>query len=249
MLLTYRLIFLIFFFFGAQSIAAYQPGKWSPMDVYVEQGREGGPISLVLKNSDGQMLETAKFEYDRNGRLMKEKFYSAKGKYTGVTEYTYVNNVVSLEILKDAKGNIISTKEFKWGKKTLNVIVMDNNGKIIMRHYIRHKNYRVTSGREKDETSEDQFQVQYDKKGKAVKFKLIRTDGSSISEIHYMYDSSGKLTARLLKNNSFESKCVYKYDLNGNIISFTYFNQGPGKWIKDRSMILTYGQKKILSNL
>ena len=242
---------LIGFIMMQDQLSAYQPGKWSPMDVYIEKGQKGGPEKLILKDESGKVVESAVYKYNAEGRLLEEKYYNDAGKYTGRTEYVYAAQNLAQEILYDANDKVVTRKELNYGKKTIDVLVLDADGKEIIRHYIRHNKMKITSGREYDQNSKDQFVVEYDKKGRAVKFKMIRSDGSSISEILYSYSELNRIIERKLSNDSFQSVCRYTYDVNGNISSYTYYNLTPAEWKKYRTVELQYSglesQKKILS--
>ena len=227
-------------FFGIVELQAYQPGKWSPMDIYVEQEIKGGPKSLELKNAEGKTLEISKFEYNSKGRLIEEKFYQPSGKFTGKIQYEYNLGNISSEVLLDSNGNVLSRKEFKIRPKSMEITVLDAKGETIMRHFIRHNKMKVTGGKEYNGDVTDQFVVSYDKGGRVQKLSFIRPGGSSITEINYSYDVNGKLISRTLRDDTVLSVCKYDYDEKGNIKSFTYYNGSDGKLIKDKTLIFDY---------
>ena len=242
-LLYTTLVFAILPVVLISELQAYQPGKWSPMDVYITEGKKGGPKRLVLKDSAGKILEFSDFIYDEDGHLLEEKFYDPSGKYRGKIEYTYALGKIAQEILKDVDGKLISTKEFNFHNKTMDIVVLDPNGTTIMRHHIIHDNMKVKGGKEINGKIKDQFSVSYDKQGRVSLFRFTREDGTSLSEIYYTYDEMGRLVSRKLKDDSGESICKYEYDASGKLISYTYFNGSEGNWVKDKYLEFFFNGK------
>jgi hypothetical protein len=204
-----------------------------------------------VKDASGKTLEISDFNYDNDGRLIEEKFLDPSGKYRGNIEYVYEKGKISLETLKDESGKIISKKEFRYHAKSMEIVVVDPKGTTLIRHQIRHDNMKISGGKEINGNITDQFTMSYDKQGRMSVFRMIRKDGSSLSEISFTYDETGKLVSRTLKDESGESICKYEYDSKGNLISYVYYNNTDGKLLKDKYLEFFFNENNsnVLSSI
>lgn len=239
------ILFLVLVSFSQSAIVAYQPGKWDWMDTYILKGDKNGPSGVVFKNAKGEILESSTFEYDGNGRLISELFYTEAGKYKGRLDYVYDGTNLTMEILKDPGGKILSKKSISYRNGMPDQVrVTGENGAVLIEQRYNTKNNSIVSGKEINGDITDRFSIEY-KMGKPVKFKVLNKNGAPLSEIHYIYDNQGRLIKRELTVEDQKSSCVYNYGPNGKLISFTYFNESNGKILQDSTIEIVYkGEKK-----
>lgn len=179
------------------------------------------PVSSksYLYNASGKLAEekhyrytnlknTYKFEYNKAGRLTKEKCYDSKDKllFTNTLKY-------------DSKGNMIRKKSnISTGIKIENTYDSKNN------------NFKsVISGNSRNQK---EIEYVYDDNGKVTQeiiYQSLKNSKSGKryqqSKLTFKYDDYGKLTEKLnyLTNEVIE-KFIYTYDNNGKLSKWEKFN-------------------------
>lgn len=221
---------------------AYQPGKFTPLDVYVLKGAPAGPTSLVARGADGAILERAQFKYDGSGRLTTETFVNSKDAVYGSTEYKRAGDKLSEEVRKNQSGSIMSRTVYSYEGETLSAIEVYNEKGImeLRRRYFLTQG-RITSGEEIIATTKDKFVIKYDE-GSTLPQALVfvQSDGHPFGQILYRYDAQKRLVERERVQNERRELCKYEYDEKGRVLSYSYFDFIDNKWKLKKTLTYSY---------
>ncbi|MBL8021538.1 MAG: hypothetical protein JNM27_17845 [Leptospirales bacterium] len=223
-------------------LLAYQPGKFTPLDVYVLKGAPAGPTSLVARAADGAILERAQFKYDGAGRLTTETFVNAKDAVSGTTEYKRAGDRLSEEVRKNQSGNIMSRTVYSYEGDNLSAIeVYNEQGVMELRRRYFLSQGKITSGEEIVATTKDKFIIKYDE-GSTLPQALVfvQADGHPFGQILYRYDSQKRLTERERVQNERRELCKYEYDQKGRVQSYSYFDFIDNQWKLKKTLTYSY---------
>ncbi|MCE9597754.1 MAG: hypothetical protein K8S54_07290 [Spirochaetia bacterium] len=237
-----------FLFCGLASLAipsvlfAYQPGRFTPLDVYVLKGAPSGPTSLVARSPDGAILERAQYKYDASGRLTFETFTNAKDVASGSTEYKRAGDKLAEEVRKNQSGSIMSRTVYSYEGDTLSAIeVYNEKGIMELRRRYHLTQGRITGGEEIVATTTDKFVIKYDE-GSVLPQALVfvQADGHPFGQILYRYDSQKRLVERERVQNENRELCKYEYDQKGRVVSYSYFGFINNQWKLRKTLTYTY---------
>lgn len=236
-------VFLIFGkIFPSYSIS---PGKWSVLDRYVLGLEKNGPKEEKVKDVKGNLIYSAKYEYDENGRLIKETYFKANGEQDGETIYTYeLNRVVSEELF--SKLGAHEKKVFKYSPNgdLKEILAYDAQGKEIMR-------CKVT-GLWKELISDGEIKWLSLKESET--FSLKKSSENPKLYIQEVYNEKRELvtTVRFFLNEKNEiikreniqanSKRMseIQYNETGKIIGFSFYIFKDGDWKLQKTHELIY---------
>lgn len=218
----------------------YIPGKFNPMDIYIMQDQVGGPRSLTVTAADGQVLEKARYIYNRNGRLLKEVYYNPDGQKQGETVYKYEAGLPVEEVLLNARSEVISKRvnEFQDGKLITSTLYGPDNEKILRQRFAYRGSYPV-SGSEISGSETDNFRIRIHE-GRTLAFQVLAPDGTVSQDITYHYDDEGRIIRRQRESGGVINICHYKYDDQGRIESYTYYDQFNNQTSIDKSLSFEY---------
>lgn len=207
------------------SIYSYNPGKWSPLDKYVMGLEKNGPKKEIVKNGEGQIIYTASYEYDEEGRLSKEVYTDSGGGADGETIYQYEKNRIISEELFSKQG-LQEKKIFKYTVKgdLKEIIVYGADGKEIVRCIVNSMwNEQIADGEIKwikDKESE-YFSM---KKESATVFnqEILDTKKKQVATVRYILDTSGRLIKRENIQTNTKRMSEIQYQENGKVKSFSF---------------------------
>jgi len=204
-----RKISILLLFPGA--LLAYQPGKFTPLDVYVVQGATAGPHRMTAKDSTGRVLEIAEFQYDAKGRLMRESYTDASGKQIGNTEYKRSNGRLTEEVRYKADGKILSRTVYGYeGEGLTSIAVYNEAGVVELRRKYNLTKGKVTGGEEIVDSTIDKFILKYKEDGSTDALVFVQSDGHPFGQILYRYDSKGRIQERERIQNEKRELCRYE---------------------------------------
>lgn len=235
-----RLISVIPVFLFPVLLFGYQPGRWNPLDIYIERDSPGGPRSLEVVDGNGAVIQKAEFSYDASGRLLKESYFGKTGIRDGETQYSYENGKVTAEILTNARGQILARKVFTYDGASLQTIAVYNaaNELQVQTRYTMKGN-KYISGVEGPAEGSDRYTFQYTG-DRLDSISVLSSTGAQLSQIVYRYSENARLTEREKIQNSERSRCAYSYDDSGRITSYTYYNLRNENWIVEKKLNFRY---------
>lgn len=211
----------------AAPLFAYQPTRWSPLDVYVEQARAGGPIGLRVLDAEGRELSAAQFEYNAEGRLSRERFTRA-GSSTGAALYTYAGGRLTEERLLDAEGELLSRTVFEYAGPRLKALRQFNReGRVETSQEFRYADGRIVGGVERNGADTDHFEIEY-QTGRPVLLTVKDPAGQVVQKLSFSYDANNRLASRVREANGGISRCTYTYDDSGRVTAYVYADRNPG---------------------
>lgn len=224
----------------AGPLLAYQPTRWSPLDVYVEQARAGGPVGLRVLDADGRELSAARFEYNAEGRLSRERFTRA-GSNTGAAVYVYDRGRLTEERLLDAEGELLSRTVFEYTGTRLKALRQFNReGRVETSQEFRYADGRIVGGVERNGADTDHFELSY-QSGRPVLLTVKDPTGQVVQTLSFSYDANNRLAARVREANGGVSRCTYAYDDSGRVTAYVYADQtAAGAWQVTRRIEILY---------
>ncbi len=241
--------FLILFLIGFFSNFAYTPGKWSVFDKYSLGSEKNGPTAETVKNKSDQVLYSATYEYDSNGKLSSEKYTNSKGEPDGNTKYTYENNKLIKEELFSAAGDLVESKNFYYNlKDTLKEVKINlvSSGKTI-RYRIFSMNKDFTNECEtrwEDENTVESFSTKKDILEENVWIQEVFDERKKqIGEIKFFYDKDKRLLKRENSQASQKRLQTFAYGENGKLISFAFHVKQDENWLLIKTHYLSYNAK------
>ncbi|MEQ9367384.1 MAG: hypothetical protein RIF32_24340 [Leptospirales bacterium] len=224
----------------AQSLHAFQPVRWSPMDAYILKPLPGGPQSVQVLDPAGRVLSSARYIYDGAGRLIEERFAEADGTPAGSNVYEYKAGRLQQERLIDAKGKIISRTKFFYKNDVLvGMEQFDRNHKLISRQDYAYRDGRIYRGVETTGAQKDQFQLEY-KDDKPIALTVKNNEHGRLNLITYQYDEQGRTRQRIREAFGNFSRCDYSYDERGRIQAYAYYNRVNGEWEREKKLQFSY---------
>ena len=223
----------------AMPLGAYQPGRFSPLDDAVIRGG-GGPKTLEARDPSGKLIESARFEYDDQGRLVREQYTGADGKATGSTEYVRQGVRLREEIRRDAQNKVLyRTLFFHEGALISRMDVHDAAGALELRRTYTYQSNLLLGGEEIVGQNKDRFRTAYDQKGNLIALTFLQQDGKPYGEIAYRYDASGQLLERERTQPARRELCRYEY-AGGRIARYSYFGRSGEQWVLQKTLVLRF---------
>lgn len=233
------ILFLVPALFVPFTLAAFSPGKWSPLDVYVLQGRPGGP-QLIEHKVRGEVTLRAKLSYDSKGRLIREVYEKPTGVRTGERHYFYRKGRLIRETLSDAQGKNVEIRFFDYdGNGLKSMMIRNEKNQIILSQSLTSQNSRILSGKEVVGKIMDVFRIEYENNRPKL-IQVFNDSGRELGRISFGYRKDGNVAHRVREQNSNLSRCVYQYDSRGKLKSYSYFTKNGNKWVHDKTLLLKY---------
>ncbi len=229
------------------SLAAYQPTRWSPMNLYVENAVPNGPQAIEVLDAQGVLLARAEYSYTAKGQLHRERYRDADGKLQGDTVYKYGNYGIVEEKLFNSSGKLLSRVQFLYDAKkrleSMHLLGATDEVKMVQRY--RYENGRLIGGVEENGERREYFRFQYEKE--RLTALIIRDERQKrIAKISYRYNRKGQLHERIRLHDRQVSRCLYHYNAEGKIASYTYYEQiggqrdGKDSWRKTKVLNFFY---------
>lgn len=227
-------------------IFSYTPGKWSYLDRFTFGADTGGPISETVKNRTGQIVYSATYTYNAEGKLIGEKFSNMKGEPDGEIVYTYEDGKLKAEELFSPDKTSQEKKTFLYTQsgnlKEINVVL--GNGKGLLRHKIGS----VVNGfvfecetKWEEEGSLESFSTKKDPLDETILIQEVFDEKKkSIGFIKYYHDAKGRLEKRENLQGSSKRMQVLTYDELGRLISFSFHVKQDENWVLLKTHYLSY---------
>ncbi|MCB1326339.1 MAG: hypothetical protein H7A21_16865 [Spirochaetales bacterium] len=227
-------------FLGASAVQAYQPLRWNPMDIYILEGKAGGPRMLTVYDADGERLNQASFEYDASGRLVREVYTTSGGTPDGYSTYTYSDGRITEERLYDSTGNLVNRSIFTYAGTSLARMEIQNaDGQPILRQEYTVQSGRIEGGSEWNAGENLRFQILYGQHGQAA-VTMRSSEEGELARIQFTRDELGRVASRVRAQGDARSKVDYSYDSEGRITECRYFSQAGEQWILERILRFSY---------
>ncbi|MBM9576770.1 hypothetical protein JWG45_06340 [Leptospira sp. 201903070] len=229
-----RVIFLFLFF--PSLLLAVTPGKWSHIDKYVFGNAQNGPIREVVKNPAGKIIYSASYEYDTNGKLIKESYQNAEGKTDGFTQFQYKGGKVVKEELFNKENLLVETKTFRYNPKgQIDLIeVFDRENKPLLRSNVTawEKEFAKTGNTNWSDSKEiETFTLVKDEKNPKIWIQNIyNEEKKQIASTKFEYDERGNLLTRINVQGEQERKNQLSYGPNFQLISFSFHVKQNNQW-------------------
>ena len=230
-------------------LLAFTPGKWSHLDQYTMGGKKWGPSKEVVKNKSGEVIYTAKYEYDAEGRLTGEFYFDKNNKPDGKTVFAYKDNKLVSETLYDWNDIVKEKKVFEYNGSALSKIVLyDGNKEVELVCVVGEmKNGIVSHGETKWKVSDDteKFQVSPDKKNKNVLVQVILDkQENKVGEVRYYFDSAGNLEKRENEQQGQKRLNKLSYSKSGQLENYSFHVKQGNGWDLVKTHHLIYENKK-----
>ncbi len=223
-------------------VSAFTPGKWNPMDHYILRGQAGGPRAVLVHDPDGKILQTAEFQYDANGRLLREVYINSSGQGDGHTLYEYQGDRVTGEKLYNSKSELVERKVYLYTGGRLSAIqVMDNKDQEILQVDYTSKGELIQVAEEKREKNLDRILFVY-RADKLDALEVKDEAGNVFSRTKFEYGQAGELTRRERFQGGRRYLCKYVYGANGKIAGYEYSNFNPeqNRWELEKRLTFRY---------
>ncbi|AOP35800.1 hypothetical protein A0128_19320 [Leptospira tipperaryensis] len=229
-----RVIFVFLIF--PSLLFAVTPGKWSHIDKYVFGNNQNGPVKEIVKNASGKVIYTANYEYDSNGKLIKESYLNEEGKNDGSTQFQYKEGKVVREELFNKDNLLVETKTFRYNPKgQIDLIeVFDRENKLLLKSNIAawEKEFAKTGHTNWSDSKEvETFALIQDEKNPKILIQNIyNEEKKQIASTKFEYDEKGNLLSRINIQGEQERKNQLSYGLNNRLTSFTFHVKQNNKW-------------------
>jgi len=159
--------------------------------------RNTGAYRLVAERYDfaGRSGGPSRFDYDREGRLIKKVFESSAGFRTD-TVYSYGNEGLLAS----------SRREYSDGRTGVFSYEFDGNRRLVRRVFERSDGLRGLEAYE------------YDQKGNLAKGKYVNFDGWLTGDLAFESDSSGNLVSGRFEGEKYHADIDFDVDEAGNVV-------------------------------
>lgn len=238
------LIFILSFLFFIQ-LNAYAPGKWSHLDAYILGTKKNGPLKEEVKNEKEEVIYTANYTYDSDGFLVKEVYYKPNGVLDGQTIYIYEDNKIRKEELSNGKGELMETKVFKYDTKSRlqEIVVFDGKGKEVLLYRVKamKKDMLVHAEIVWYETKDIEVLILSKVPDSLDLIQEVNDDKKKVSiQTRLVFNTEGKLTARINAVGELQRKSEIFYDKSGRIERITFMTFKNKKWTTIKTHYLYY---------
>lgn len=241
--MNYKIIF--FFFFYLPSLYSISPGKWSPIDKYVLGLEKNGPKEEQVKDANGNLIYSAKYEYNQEGQLVKESYMKGNGEVDGETLYTYdMNRVVSEELF--SKTGLQEKKVFKYSPKgdMKEIIVYDAQGKEVMKcKVIAFWNELISDGEIKwlSLKESETFALKKSSENPKMYFQEVYNEKKElVTTVRYYLNEKNWIVKRENIQSTSKRMSEIQYDENGKIKNFSFYIFKDGDWKLQKTHELVY---------
>lgn len=230
---------------SASQIFAITPGKWSPMDRYVLGLDKNGPKQEIVKDKEGSVIYTASYEYDEEGRLIREIYKKGNGESDGENALTYEKNRITTEELLSSEG----VQEKKVYKYNINgdlkeIIVYGADGKELIRYKIIGLSQDLIVEAEirwvrLKET--EYFILKKDPTDAKVLLQEILDDKKRhVATVKYFLDEKNNILKRENIQAGSRRMSEVKYNEAGRVISYDFSIFRDNDWVKVKTHDLSY---------
>jgi antitoxin component YwqK of YwqJK toxin-antitoxin module len=227
----------------SNSVFAYNPGKWSHLDKYVMGLEKNGPKQETVKNAEGKIIYKASYEYDEEGRLIKEVYTDGSGAPDGETVYQYDKNRVISEQLFSKQG-LQEKKIFKYNSKgdLKEIIIYNAEGKEILRCIVTYMwNEQVGEGEIKwIKDKESEYFSTKRESATVYNQEIFDTKKKSVANVKYILDSNGKIIKRENVQSNTKRMSEIQYSPDGKISSFNFSVYQENEWKAIKTHELQY---------
>ncbi len=243
--MNYKNITISFFILTFQSIQAISPGKWSPIDKYVLGLEKNGPKEEQVKDFKGNLIYSAKYEYNDEGQLIKEIYTRGNGEKDGETVYTYeMNRVVSEELF--SKSGLQEKKIFKYSPKgdMKEIIVYDMQGREVMKCKVGvFWNELISDGEIKwiPLKESETFVFKKSSENPKMYFQEVYNEKKElVATIRYFLNDKNQLIKRENIQPNSKRMSEIEYNENGKVKSFSFYSFKDGDWKLQKIHELSY---------
>ncbi|WP_243396549.1 hypothetical protein [Leptospira wolffii] len=247
--LMFRKAFLLLVFFTASATFPFTPGKWSHTDRIVLGFEKGGPAQELVKDAKGNLIYSAKYEYDESGKLVRENYIGKDGKPDGFTKFTYKDGRVLKEELFNKDGVSLEAKVFNYDKAGIlsSVELLDQSGKSLLRCSILSwgENGMIKDAQTEwaDSKDTERFSVVKDpNKPGLYQQNIFNEDKQHVASTVLTFDSNGKLLSRMNVQGSQERMNRLIWDKSNRLQQFTFLVKEGDKWTIEKTHELVYSK-------
>lgn len=238
---------LLLLIFGASSLLAFTPGKWSHTDRIVLGFEKGGPAEEIVKDSKGNIIYSAKYEYDETGKLVRENYLSKDGKPDGYTKFSYKEGRVLREDLFNKEGINLESKLFGYDASGIlnSVELLDQSGKSLLRCSILSwgENGLIKDAQTEwaDSKDTERFSITKDpNKPGLFQQNIFNEDKQHVASTVFTFDSNGKLLSRMNVQGNQERMNRLLWDKSNRLQQFTFLVKQGDKWALEKTHELVY---------
>lgn len=246
--------FVLAFLFLLNPLFSFTPGKWSHMDKYILGLEKNGPIKEIVRNTEGKVTYTAEYEYDVEGKLVKETYSDKDGKSDGETLFFYEKTKVASEELYNSDKILKEKKKYKYNMagNLIEIELYSGDGKLQIKSKIHSVNNGLITEAETiwvDNKETESFAIKKDDKIQNVYNQEIFNDKKKLTaEVKYTYDKNGKLQQREnFQGNQLRLNRL-TYNNIGKLENFSFHVKQGDKWNLLKTHYLLYKQTNILQN-
>lgn len=244
-----RVFFSLVFISFISPIYSFTPGKWSHTDRIVLGFEKGGPSQELVKDSKGNLIYTAKYEYDPSGKLIKENYIGQDGKPDGFTKFIYKDGKILKEELYNKDGVNLESKNFGYNKSGVlsSIELIDKEGKNILTCTIISwgENGLVKEAQTEwtDAKLTERFSIVKDpNKPGLFQQNIYNEDKQQAASTVLTFDSNGKLLSRMNVQGTIERMNRLIWDKENRLQQFTYLIKQGDKWAVEKTHELVYGK-------
>lgn len=239
-----KYLFLLLLCF-ASSLFAINPGKWSYLDKFVIGDEKFGPSGETVANAEGKVVYSAKYEYNTEGKLVKETYTNEAGEFDGELNYIYENGRVISEELLDKEKELKEKKTYSY---LLNSILKEINisrgeGKDYIKCKVLAMDKDLITNAETTRLEEkitEHFIIKKDSKDpNNFSQEVYEEKKKLISSIKFFF-SEGKLMKRESVQGNLKRMQTFEYDEKGRLIRFTFHVKQNEDWIPVKTHTYTY---------
>ncbi len=245
----FRVTFLFILFLFASATYSFTPGKWSHTDRVVLGFEKGGPAQEVVKDAKGNIIYSAKYEYDESGKLIRENYTGQDGKADGYTKFSYKDGRVLKEELFNKDGANIESKIFSYDKAGVlsSIELLDKEGKSVLRCSILSwgDNGLIKDAQTEwtDTKDSERFSVIKDpNKPGLFQQNIYNEDKQQVASTVLTFDSTGKLQSRMNVQGNLERMNRLLWDKNNRLQQFTFMVKQGDKWAIEKTHELVYSK-------
>ncbi|TGL62916.1 hypothetical protein [Leptospira sarikeiensis] len=244
-----RVLFFSFILLYITPAYSFTPGKWSHTDRIVLGLEKGGPTQELVKDSKGNVIYTAKYEYDPSGKLIRENYIGKDGKPDGFTKFIYTDGKISKEELYNKDGVNLEAKVFGYNKSGVlsSIELLDQNGKNILTCTIlswgENGLIREAQTEWADTKITERFAIVKDpNKPGLFQQNIYNEDKQQAASTVLTFDSNGKLLSRMNVQGTIERMNRLIWDKDNRLQQFTFLVKQGDKWAVEKTHELVYGK-------
>ncbi|MDF3820925.1 hypothetical protein P3G55_13495 [Leptospira sp. 96542] len=239
---------LVFFTLLSLPLLGYSPGKWSHKDTYLFKKHKTGPNKEIVRNSEGQVVYVAEYEYNEDGKMTQEIYSDKEGKGDGKTIFRYTDGILSSEEIYDQTGTLIEKKTFQYkGNVLRKMVVKSSSGHEEITYTLQTDtdgNVISGEGRAPGSKEIEAFKFTQDPKKTNIQIQNLLDDkGRSLGEVRFKYDGKGNLVEREFLQGSVHRIHKLKYRSDGNLESHSFHVKQGENWLLEKTHVLVYSEE------